>query len=242
MSLTPSYPRSVAIMLFALNSREVHYCYVAFYYLFLVVFNYNNTSSIYKARKQFASRDSQNKFSNAIVSSPAVSFGCSLLSFFLVSQKKKTLTRTRCVQTVATVVFMEMNRGSLNPLFVCRLPPPVVFHLFPLSPPGSSPPRARAPTFSTSLPRVLGTSLASAPLSFCPLYSPPSLSCSSLSHSLLSPNNRLLPCPARAEAKSTRAAAAAVCPPNYAEFISYGAQHACRRHPTLLFALLLFPL
>lgn len=37
--------------------------------------------------------------------------------------RRRTLTRTRCVQTVATVVFMEMNRGSLNPLFVCRLPP-----------------------------------------------------------------------------------------------------------------------
>lgn len=58
-------------------------------------------------------------------------------------RRRRTLTRTRCVQTVVTVVFMEMNRGSLNPLFVCRLPPPVVFHLFPLSPPGSSPPRAR---------------------------------------------------------------------------------------------------
>ena len=33
----------------------------------------------------------------------------------------------------------------------------------------------------------------------------------------------------RVRAKSTRAAAAAVCPPNYAEFISYGARHACRQ-------------
>lgn len=50
----------------------------------------------------------------------------SAVPFFLFwsrKRRRRTLTRTRCVQTVATVVFMEMNRGSLNPLFVCRLPP-----------------------------------------------------------------------------------------------------------------------
>lgn len=71
------------------------------------------------------------------------------------------------------------------------------------------------------------------PLSFRPLYSlPPSLRSSpvlSISISFLLTTIFFLFSSSRVRAKSTRAAATAVCPPNYAEFISYGARHACWR-------------
>lgn len=82
-------------------------------------------------------------------------------------------------------------------------------------------------TFSTSLPRIRRP-----PLSFRPLFSPsiPSLFSRTLSTSTsFPPTTIFLLSLSHVRAKSTRAAAAAVCPPNYAEFISYGARHACRQ-------------
>lgn len=72
------------------------------------------------------------------------------------------------------------------------------------------PPLSFRPLFSASAPLLLSRP-PSIPVSF-----PPATVFFSLSSS-------------RVRAKSTRAAAAAVCPPNYAEFISYGARHACLR-------------
>jgi len=92
---------------------------------------------------------------------------------------------------------------------------------------GIYPPR----TFSTSLPRIRRP-----PLSFRPLFSAsvPSLFSRTLSTSTSFPPTAettifFLLSLSHVRAKSTRAAAAAVCPPNYAEFISYGARHACRQ-------------
>lgn len=149
---------------------------------------------------------------------------------------------------------MEMNRGSLNPLFARRcaavrrhLPtylPRLNLHytsttslslprslyryscahgLFPLRS------RARAPAPVVS-PALFSSSLTSATpsLSVFPRSSPRVSASSPL---LLSASLDCLLARALSlfrASRSTRAAAAAVCPPNYAEFISYEARHACR--------------
>lgn len=62
------------------------------------------------------------------------------------------LTRAGCAQTVATAVFMEMNRGSLNPLFARRPRRLHLLHrLYPATSTWGSTP---AWTFSTWLPRA----------------------------------------------------------------------------------------
>lgn len=120
---------------------------------------------------------------------------------------------------------MEMNRGSLNPLFACHpgtvrigyIPP-----RSPLSPLGSAPPPSSPPPPPYGL-----FPLRSRPhrfARFISLFSPlfsfilsvyPFLLCQRLSSGF----------PRLAWIKSMRAAVAAVCPPNYTEFISYGTGH-----------------
>lgn len=120
---------------------------------------------------------------------------------------------------------MEMNRGSLNPLFARRPRRLHLLHrLYPATSTWGSTP---AWTFSTWLPRAS----AVRPCRFA-LYSLPPCLCSSPVPPLYPFLSRQQPSSSRfprlaCGAKSTRAAAAAVCPPNYAEFISYGARHAC---------------
>lgn len=122
---------------------------------------------------------------------------------------------------------MEMNRGSLNPLFVRHpsalttpIPSPT-----PLYPSEGSPPHGLFPLHSRASPvRPCRFVLYSLPPS---LRSTPVLSTST---SFFFPTTIFfLLSLSHVRAKSTRAAAAAVCPPNYAEFISYGARHACRQ-------------
>lgn len=149
-----------------------------------------------------------------------------LLRFCL---RSGTVTRPRCAQTVTTAVFMEMNRGSLNPLFTrpshrpsaSTTPTPSPTPLYPF---WGFHPRTAADFFHFA-PRIRPCRFARFILSLRPSAPLP------YSTSISFPPTTIffLLSSSRVRAKSTRAAATAVCPPNYAEFISYGTRHACWR-------------